>query len=125
MESMVVGVDTHKDSHSAALLDAVGGVLATLAVQARPEGYKELMSWARARSEQRVWMIEGTGSYGAGLTAFLSREGERVFECDHPKRPARGAAGKSDELDAIRVAREALGRTNPERSRAETDDRGQ
>jgi transposase len=104
----VVGVDTHKDGQSAALVDELGGLLAALDVTANRDGYRQLLSWARSRSEERNWVVEGTGSYGAGLAAFLTAQGEVVFEGDRPQRRARGRAGKSDQLDAIRVAREAL-----------------
>jgi transposase len=52
--------------------------------------------------------VEGAGSYGAGLTRFLQARGERVVEVGRPKRPARRTGAKSDALDAVRAAREAL-----------------
>jgi transposase len=57
---------------------------------------------------RRCWAVEGTGSYGAGLAAFLLARGERVVEVARPKRPARRSGAKSDALDAVRAAREAL-----------------
>ena len=57
-----------------------------------------------------MWAIEGTGSYGAGLARFLIAQGERVVEIDRPRRREGRAGAKSDALDAIRAAREALGR---------------
>ena len=109
-EAMVVGVDTHKDSHSAALLSELGAMQGGLEVPASEEGYRELLGWARSKSSARVWVVEGTGSYGAGLSTYLSGEGEVVYEGDHPKRNWRGPAGKSDQLDAIWVAKDALAR---------------
>lgn len=109
-QGLVVGVDTHKDSHSAALVDELGGVLASTDVLANQRGYVQLLEWARCRSPRRTWVVEGTGSYGAGLASFLARCGEVVYEGDRPQRRKRGAAGKSDQLDAIKVAREALAR---------------
>jgi transposase len=107
----VIGVDTHKDSHSAALLNEVGALQASVEVVATAKGYQELLKCARSREcGGRVWVVEGTGSYGAGLCAYLLEQGELVYEGDHPKRPSRGPAGKSDYLDAIWVAREALSR---------------
>ncbi len=106
----VIGVDTHKDSHSAAMLDQLGAVQAAVDVAANCGGYRRLLNWARAKSGERIWVVEGTGSYGAGLAGFLSQRGEVVYEGDRPQRRAPGAAGKSDQLDAIRVAREALSR---------------
>jgi len=59
---------------------------------------------------RRVWALEGTGSYGAGLAAFLSAQGEWVVEIDRPKRSRGRSGAKSDPLDAIRAGREALAR---------------
>jgi transposase len=57
-----------------------------------------------------VWAIEGTSSYGAGLCRVLRAAGERIIEIDHPARPARKNGSKTDALDAVRAAREALSR---------------
>lgn len=105
---VVIGVDTHKDSHSAAVVDGLGAVRATLEVPANSRGYRKLLRWGACQTGVRCWAVEGTGSYGAGLASYLAGHGERVLEGDRPKRRARGAAGKSDQLDAIRVAREVL-----------------
>jgi transposase len=67
---------------------------------------------------QRVWAIEGTSGYGAGLTRFLHAHGEQVLELDRPKRAARRHGAKSDPLDATRAAREALGRDQLAQPRA-------
>ncbi len=109
-QRLVVGVDTHKDSHSAALVDELGGVVASTDVVATQRGYVQLLEWARGRTSRRTWVVEGTGSYGAGLASFLARCGEVVHEGDRPQRRKHGAGGKSDQLDAIKVAREALAR---------------
>ncbi len=109
-QRLVVGVDTHKETHSAALLDQLGGVIASTDVAANQRGYRQLLEWARCHSSCRTWVVEGTGSYGAGLASFLARSGEVVYEGDRPQRRKRGAGGKSDQLDAIKVAREALAR---------------
>src|SRR2546423_9582172 len=107
---MVVGVDTHKDSHSAALVDAMGALVAATDLGANRKGYRRLLEWARCRGPQRTWVVEGTGSYGAGLASFLAAAEEVVYEGDRPQRRKPGASGKSDQLDAIKVAREALAR---------------
>lgn len=107
----VIGVDTHRDRHSAAVTTTAGAVAAEHTVGADNSGYEELLRFADGEaSGARAWAIEGTGSYGAGLTSFLAGRGERVVEIDRPKRPARRDGAKSDELDAIRAAREALSR---------------
>jgi transposase len=108
----VLGVDTHRDSHSAAVLAADTAVVqGQITVSADERGYRRLLGFARKRAPgRRAWAVEGTGSYGAGLTAFLRAEDELVIEVDRPRRPARRNGAKSDELDAIRAAREALTR---------------
>jgi transposase len=107
----VIGVDTHRDRHSAAIVNATGGVLEELELAASGSGYRSVLARARRRADgRRVWAIEGTGSYGAGLARFLIAQGERVVEIDRPRRREGRAGAKSDALDAIRAAREALGR---------------
>jgi hypothetical protein len=64
-----------------------------------------------------VFAIEGTGSFGAGLTRLLSGEGERVLEVGRLRRERR-SGGKTDALDAIRAARSVLGQTRPALPRA-------
>ena len=109
---VVIGVDTHKDTHSAAVLDArTGGVLARVTVPADPDGYAQLSALAQAHWGLRAWAVEGAGGYGAGLTRHLTAGEELVIELDRPKRPARRAGAKSDPIDAERAARDALART--------------
>jgi transposase len=107
----VIGVDTHKNSHTAAIVTPTGGLVEHLTVATDAFGAKRVLAFARSNAPgRRVWAIEGTGSYGSGLTTFLLEQGEWVVEIDRPKRPARRNGAKSDELDAVRAAREALGR---------------
>ena len=107
----VIGVDTHRDRHSAAIVNATGGVLEQWDLAASTGGYRSALARARQCAEgRRVWAIEGTGSYGAGLARFLLAQGERVVEIDRPRRREGRAGAKSDALDAVRAAREALGR---------------
>ena len=116
---VVIGVDTHKQTHTAAVVAAVTGqTLATLTVAATPGGYQQLLEVADRHCRQRVWAVEGTGGYGAGLTRFLAAHHERVVELDRPKRAARRHGAKSDPLDATRAAREALGRDQLAQPRA-------
>jgi transposase len=107
----VIGVDTHRDSHTVAVCDPTGAVIWETTVAADTCGYKRLLHFAHERaSGRRVWAIEGTGSFGAGLTSFLLERAEWVVEVDRPARPARRDGAKSDQLDAARAAREALSR---------------
>ena len=109
---VVIGVDTHVLTHTAAVVNAgTGGVLAELTVQATAAGYAELVELADQHSGLRAWAIEGTGGHGAGLTRHLQQRGEVVVELDRPERAQRRHGAKSDPLDAVRAAREALSRT--------------
>jgi len=108
---LVIGVDTHKHTHTAAVVQAAtGGKVAELTVTTDPDGYEQLLRWADQHGASRVWSIEGAGGYGAGLTRHLTTAGERVVELDRPVRAARRNGAKSDPLDAVRAAREALSR---------------
>jgi hypothetical protein len=116
---LVIGVDTHKHTHTAAVVvTATGAMIAQATVAAAPAGYRQLLAWADHQSGRRVWAIEGTGGYGAGLTRFLHGQAEQVVELDRPKRVARRHGAKSDPLDATRAAREALGRERLAQPRA-------
>ena len=116
---LVIGVDTHKDTHTAAVVTAATGAVVTQAtVPATPAGYRQLLRLAGQQPGQRVWAIESTGGYGAGLTRFLHASAEQVVELDRPKRTARRHGAKSDPIDATRAAREALGRDQLAQPRA-------
>ena len=108
---VVIGVDTHVHTHSAAVVDAAtGGVLDEITVEATAEGYAEIVEFADNQAMLRAWAIEGTGGHGAGLSRHLLESSEIVIELDRPKRAARRNGAKSDPLDAIRAAREAMAR---------------
>jgi transposase len=116
---VVIGVDTHKHTHTAAVVAAAtGAVIEQVTVPATPAGYQQLLELADQHHRQRVRAIEGTGGYGAGLTRFLTAHAEQVVELDRPKRAARRHGAKSDPLDATRAAREALGRDHLAQPRA-------
>ncbi len=107
----VVGVDTHKASYTAAVVSRAGAELEMLTVASDAFGHKKLLAFAqRVGDGKRLWAIEGTGSFGRGLTTFLLQQGEAVAEIDRPARPARRNGAKTDALDATRAAREALAR---------------
>jgi transposase len=63
-------------------------VMAQATVTATPAGYQQLLKLADQRDGRRVWAIETTGGYGAGLTRFLQARAEQVVELDRPKRAA-------------------------------------
>jgi transposase len=117
--SSPVGVDTHKHTHTAAVVTAAtGAVVEQAIVAATPAGYQQLLRLADRQEGRRVWAIERTGGYGAGLTRFLEAQAEQVVELDRPKRAARRHGAKSDPIDATRAAREALGRERLAQPRA-------
>ena len=108
---VVIGVDTHVNTHSAAVLDsATGGVLGETTVAATAAGYAELVDFANTYPTLRAWAIEGTSGHGAELSRHLLESSELVVELDRPKRAARRNGAKFDPLDAIRAAREAMAR---------------
>jgi transposase len=106
----VIGVDTHLDEHVLAVVAAPSGaVVAQRSVRASARGYSAALQFAReAANGVRVWAIEGTGSYGAGLARYLAARGETVLEISRTPRAERRLRGKDDALDAARTARAAL-----------------
>ncbi len=103
------GVDTHLDVHVAAVLDPVGALLGTAPFPTTRRGYQDLLGWLQSFGPVAQVGIEGTGSYGAGLSKFFARAGITVLEVNRPNRAERRRSGKSDPLDAIEAARAALG----------------
>ncbi len=102
------GVDTHRDLHVAAAVNAVGGVLGTRTFPTTPAGYRQLLAWLRSFGPLDRVGVEGTGSYGAALARHLAREGVAVVEVGRPNRQVRRRHGKTDVIDAIAAARAVL-----------------
>jgi transposase len=105
---VTLGVDTHVDVHVAAVLDQLGRTIETATFSAERLGYEELLTWASSHGLVRRAGVEGTGSYGAGLTRFLTAAGVEVLEVTRPAREDRRHAGKNDDVDAIAAARLVL-----------------
>jgi transposase len=101
------GVDTHADTHVAAALDAIGGLLGVEEFPATAPGYVRLLDWLGGFGTVCLVGIEGTGSYGAGLARHIAAAGVRVVEVDRADRQDRHRQGKSDPLDAVSAARAA------------------
>ena len=120
---LVVGVDTHLDTHTAAICDARGRAAAELKVPATTAGYAELLAWVRSAAGDRqvAWAVEGTRHYGLGLARHLAARGEQVSEIDCSRHIGKRRAGKSDPIDALRAARELLARPAPAQMRADGD----
>jgi transposase len=106
----VVGVDTHRDRHTLAIVSSPnGGVVAQRSVRTSARGYAEAVRFAERHAPgARAWAIEGAGHYGVGLARHLSSRGETVIESGRGARDERRLRGKDDPLDAIRAARAAL-----------------
>lgn len=108
MLRIVLGVDTHAQSHVAVALDTFGRDLGSLSFPANSQGYAELLSWSRSLGNLDRIGVEGTGSYGAGLSRFLLARGFSVVEVSRPSRLHTRRHGKSDPSDALAAARTVL-----------------
>ena len=82
--------------------------MAALSIPTNPKGYFELERWSRSLGEVLAFGIEGTGSYGAGLSRSLLAQGHTVIEVTRPNRQLRYTQGKTDSLDAEGAARSVL-----------------
>lgn len=107
-ESIIVGVDTHLDEHTAVAINHLGARQGEIQVPSNTSGYRKLERWASSLGPLDAFGIEGTGCYGAGLSRFLSDRGYCVFEVNRPDRSTRRRLGKSDPIDAEMAARSVL-----------------
>jgi transposase len=105
---VVGGVDTHGETHHAAVVDDLGRELGDREFPASTAGYQALVVWLRGFGQLSRVGVEGTSSYGAGLARHLRAAGVSVVEVDRPDRRTRRARGKSDPIDAYAAARAAL-----------------
>src|SRR5437667_11383427 len=115
----VVGVDPHRDLHALAVVHMLSGaVVLETTVAAGSDGYGQALRLVdQHASGRRAFAVEGSGSFGAGLTRFLSGRGERVLEVSRLRRERR-SGGKTDALDAVRAARSVLAQERPATPRA-------
>jgi transposase len=105
---ITVGVDTHKYSHTGNAKDHLGRDLGHYEIPANLKGYAALLSWANSLGPIAAFGVEGTSSYGAGLTRYLRGEGCRVIEVIRPSKQDRHFRGKSDPIDAEAAAAAVL-----------------
>ena len=105
---VILGVDTHLDTHVTAVISHTGQLLGTLAMPTSAAGYLKLLKWARSWGCVRRAGLEGTGTYGAGLALMLREHGIEVLEVNRPDRAKRRLQGKSDPTDAENAARSVL-----------------
>lgn len=106
--SITGGVDTHKDLHVAAVVDAHNVVLGSKSFATTRHGYRQMLAWMRSFGELRRVGIAATGTYGAGLLRYLQKAGVEVLEVTAPDRGDRRRRGKSDDLDAQNAAHAAF-----------------
>ena len=107
-EEVVLGVDTHKDVHVAAVISLIGGLLGSQSFPATAAGYRQLLAWALGFGQVNRAGVECTGSYGAALARHLRRAGVAVAEVNQPDKATRRRRGKTDAIDAEAAARAAL-----------------
>ena len=101
---VILGVDTHRDLHAAALVDPLGRLVACEAFPSGRRGSRELIAWAQRRGTVRQAGVEGTGSYGAGVARALRAEGIEVVEVTRAARVGGRHVGKNDTRDAEAAA---------------------
>jgi transposase len=110
---IVIGADTHKHSHSVAAIDGGTGMLVgERTVRADDAGHLTALRWARGLHDERVWAIEDCRHLSRRLEQALVAAGERVIRVA-PKlmgesRRGERTPGKSDQIDALAVARAVL-----------------
>jgi transposase len=109
---VTIGVDPHKDTHSAVAVDAFGREMAERTRTAVRDGFGELLAWARGLDRERRWVIEDCRHVSGPFERFLLDHGEIVIRLPpHLMAAARRGVrerGKSDPIDALAVARAAL-----------------
>jgi transposase len=119
-DEVVLGVDTHKDLHVAAVVTPLGALVDTHSFPTTAAGYRQLLGWARTLGTVRQAGVECTGSYGAALARHLRSEGVEVIEVNQPDKATRRRRGKTDAIDAEAAAHAVLaGRAT---ARAKTGD---
>lgn len=106
--SVIGGIDTHQDLHTAAVISADGSVLGSESFSTTRAGYRAMLHWFRSHGEVLRVGVEATGTYGAGITRHLALAGIPVLEVTGPDKSFRRAKGKDDALDAVAAARAAL-----------------
>jgi transposase len=109
--AVILGVDTHLDFHVAVAVDDLGRRLGESSAPTTVKGYEGLLCWAEGFGSVRCAGVEGTSTYGAGLTRYLGAMGIEVLEVERPKRRRRSSRRnlqKSDPSDAEAAARAVL-----------------
>lgn len=98
------GIDTHADTIHVAAIDPWGRELDDKEFPTTPRGYAQALDFLASFGEVTAIGIEGTSSYGTGVTRTAVDAGLEVFEVTRPERAVRRREGKSDPLDAYQAA---------------------
>lgn len=110
---VIAGIDTHADTHHAAVINTTGQHLGDAEFPTTAAGYAALTAFLTAFGTITRVGVEGTGSYGAGISRHLHTAGLEVVEVIRPNRQLRRLRGKSDPIDAYAAARTALAESEP------------
>jgi transposase len=107
---IVIGADTHKRTHALAAVDAgTGRARGSREIKADDSGHLAAVRWARGQDKDRVWAIEDCRHVSGRLEQALIAAGERVVRVAPHRMGAsrRGERepGKSDQIDALAIAR--------------------
>ncbi|HZJ04622.1 MAG TPA: transposase [Nocardioidaceae bacterium] len=107
-EDVIGGVDTHADTIHVALVSVLGRDLVDKEFATTPEGYADALEFLSSHGEIYRVGIEGTSSYGIGLSRAARAAGLEVTEVNRPDRAERRRIGKSDPIDAYQAAHAVL-----------------
>ena len=109
--TFVIGVHTHAATHSFALVNATnGGIIDQGVFPTSPAGLARACTWITCRIDEKsaLVVIEGAGSFGAGLATRVTNSGLPIAEPAAMPAAQRRGVGKTDALDAVRIARSVL-----------------
>ena len=116
------GIDSHHDTIHAAVITATGRPVEDREFSTTTAGYRHAVAWPSGRGPLQGVGVEGTSSYGTGISTALSAAGINVIEVNRTRAADRRKRGKSDPLDAYRAARAVLSgeaSTDPKRATIE------
>lgn len=108
MADRFIGVDSHRSTPAAAVIDPVGRVLDVAEFDNDPAGHRRLLAWRKGHGGDVRIGIESSGNYGNGLARMLVAAGEDVYEVPanlSHREARRQGRGKSDPIDAVAIAR--------------------
>ena len=105
----VAGVDTHAHTHHLTLLNNLGVVVGQREFKVLPHHMEKAIDWVVKKTDGDVrFAVEGTSSYGETFTVILQNRNIAVCEVKPPRTKSRGQAGKTDDIDSLRAARDIL-----------------